>query len=145
MVDHLRCLLSSRHTTSRLLAGETLNRSLDSIEESLEYYEGVIRTLKIDLDFLSQIGPALSSYHDCFVAIKRLKYEDGNPDIFMYNHCSLKNFKAIQNCVELQAEIAKCRESIVGKALFDMIRKNKAIFEANLNLFSQAKTTMQFK
>ncbi len=74
-----------------------------------------------------------------------MKYDDENPDIFMYNHCSLKKFRAIQNHVELQTEIAKCREWKLGNALFDMIRKNKAIFEVNLNLFSQAKTTMKFK
>lgn len=145
LVDEIKSGFSSRKVTPELLyTSDSFNRNLQIIAESLVYYEIEIKSVAQDLDFITTAWDAIAAYQSSFVLIKRLKYDKSNPELFMYNHSTLKSFNAAQNSLEHQIHLKATSGLKSVTVLSEVIDRNKEVFHRNVDLLVQKKTEMKF-
>ncbi len=127
-----------------LSTNDSFNRNIQVISENLIHYEQEIRSLTQSIDFLTNAWDALASYQSSFVLIKRLKYDQANPELFMYNHNTLKAFSAAQNSLETQIHLKGESTVRAVELLREVVGHNREVLRRNVDLLSQKKTIMKF-
>jgi len=145
LVDEIKTAFSSRKVTAQLLCThDSFNRNLHIIAESLVYYENEIKSIAQDIGFISNVWEKISAYQSSFIFIKMLKFDQSNPELFMYNHSNLKAFNECQGALERELFLGPDPTLKSAAMLSEIIERNKKVFYRNVEFLVQKKTEMKF-